>query len=448
MIVFLWGGGSWISALASIFYEIWLKDIIIVDKYKSEITDIMTNKWIKTIIWDWVYDYSENDVIIYSDAVINSKDFKKVKNNYKFSYFQFLWEISKRFKTISIAWTHWKTSTTSMTLSCLKNFDKLWLWIVWGFVSDLDWKNYIINSKHKEDIKIIIEKILNPKWKRPSELFKKYYFVVEADEFNKHFLLLDSDISIITKVDHDHKDIYPTKKEYLNAFNIFIDKTKKISLSLDPFSQKIEKVKLKKFNFNYIFWEHMQENASLVFEITKRITNLNENNIKNCIENFKWVWRRQEYLWKLKNDLIIYTDYAHHFVEIEATYEAFKNKFWNKKIYVVFQPHQLFRFIWYQEEFEKVLSKIDNLIIYNIYSIREEKLLKKIRENLWNKRTESINTQYIIKTIWKNIAKKVWWTYIANFENLIDFLKNKKWIALIMSAWNLDYEMRNFINKN
>ena len=117
MIIFLWWWGAWLSALASIFYEIGFKDIVIVDKYQSEITDKLQQKWISVVIWDDVFDYSSDDVIIYSDAVIHSKDFQKIKKNRKFSYFQFLWEISKRFKTIAIAWTHWKTSTTSMFLA-------------------------------------------------------------------------------------------------------------------------------------------------------------------------------------------------------------------------------------------------------------------------------------------------------------------------------------------
>jgi len=274
MIVFLWGGGAGLSALCSIFKQIWFDDIVVVDKYQSEITDRLQKNWIEVVIWDWKYNFSSDDVIIYSDTVENSKDFEKVKDNRKFSYFQFLWEVSKRFKTIAVAWTHWKTSTTSMLINCLKNHPDFALGIVGGFVPDLENKNFFVNQNLKSDIKLIFEKILSPKWARPTWLFKKYFFALEADEFNRHFLLLDPYFSLITKVDHDHKDIYPTYEDYLNAFKLFIQKT-----SCDVFTNDkafadqtgIKCVKESKFNFKYIFWDHMQKNASLVKEFLANV---------------------------------------------------------------------------------------------------------------------------------------------------------------------------------
>jgi hypothetical protein len=53
MIVFLWGGGAGLSALCSIFKQIWFDDIVVVDKYQSEITDRLQKDWIKVVIWDW-----------------------------------------------------------------------------------------------------------------------------------------------------------------------------------------------------------------------------------------------------------------------------------------------------------------------------------------------------------------------------------------------------------
>ena len=151
MIVFLGGAWAGLSALVNIFFDLGFKDIIVVDKYKSEISDKLEKKWIKVIIWEWKYDFLQEDIVIYSDAVVNSQDFQKIKANTKFSYFDFVSEISKRFQTISIAGTHGKTSTTAMLIASLKkvDFDKLWLGIVWGFVVDLDNKNYFLSENKK-----------------------------------------------------------------------------------------------------------------------------------------------------------------------------------------------------------------------------------------------------------------------------------------------------------
>ena len=432
MFVFLGWGWAWLSALVNIFFDIWIKDIIVVDSNKSEITEKLQNKWIKVIIWDNVYNYKKDDIVIYSDAVVNSKDFQKIKENIKFSYFEVIWEISKRFQTISIAWTHWKTSTTAM---CITTWKKLWfkdlaLWIVWWFVPDLWNKNYYVNENYKEDIKNIFEKIFTRKWARPTELFKKYYFIIEADEFNRHFLLLDSFISCITKVDYDHKDVYKTKKEYLDAFNLFKTKTR-----WEVFEQ--EKIKNYPIDFKYIFWQHMQKNASLVVELYKHLW-YKEKDILNSLKDFKWIWRRQEYLWQL-NNLKIYTDYAHHPIEIQATLNAFKEHFKNEKIIWIFQPHQIFRFVSYKKDFIEVLRQFDELIIYDIYSVREEKLLKELT---W----KDLPVEQQKQIIWEDIAKQSWWVYINNFDDLIKNLKNKKWIWLLLTAWDLDYKMRKYIN--
>jgi UDP-N-acetylmuramate-alanine ligase len=104
------------------------------------------------------------------------------------------------------------------------------------------------------------------------------YFFVEADEFNKHFLLLDPSISLITKVDHDHKDIYPTQKSYFETFELFINKTKKEiftndidlenNLNSQILNKKIEYIPVNKnIKFKYIFGEHMLKNASLVVKL-------------------------------------------------------------------------------------------------------------------------------------------------------------------------------------
>jgi len=610
MLVFLWWAGAGLSALVNIFHELGFEDIVVVDKYQSEITDKLSEKWIKVVIWDGIYNFSNDDIIIYSDAVVSSQDFQKVKNNRKFTYFQFVWEISKRFQTISIAGTHGKTSTTSMLISTLKklDFEKFWLGIVGGFVADLDNKNYYINPKHKEKIKTIFEKILNPKWARPAELFKELYFVIEADEFNRHFLLLDTYIAGITKVDHDHKDVYPTETDYFETFKDFINKTRYKVFTNDTILQdnkifaklqdKIEVVDLSEnIKLKYVFGEHMKKNALLVkkvieeiIEITENFSDnfqkinkkdssyeiiwlamklhsklwcclqenlykkalkklledkwfkveeekkinieidwnkitygkadlvinnkivlelkssknieanhykqlrkyielwnfdywlilnfwnksiqfrrldkgykkLSDNSLVNSLISFKWVWRRQEYLGELGNvsdnlqrincksnkklsdnslvnSLIsVYTDYAHHPVEIEATYRSFKENFPDRKLIWVFQPHQLFRFVSYEKDFIDSLKKFDEIYIYDIYSVREDNLLQELT---WLDLPKDEQK----KIIWKKIAHKVGWKYIENFDNLIKELENKEWIAIFMTAGDLDYKIRNYL---
>ncbi len=55
---------------------------------------------------------------------------------------------------------------------------------------------------------------------------KKYLFVVEADEYNRHFLNLDPDYAIITNIELDHADLYGDETAYFEAFHRFVEKVR------------------------------------------------------------------------------------------------------------------------------------------------------------------------------------------------------------------------------
>ena len=182
----------------------------------------------------------------------------------------------------------------------------------------------------------------------------------------------------------------------------------------------------------------MVKNASLVYKLYEYLW-FTWKKILEEIKTFKGLRRRQEYLWKFRK-LDIYSDYAHHPTEINSVYKAFKEKFPKEKLIGVFQPHQLFRFVSYEKDFIESLKQFDEIYIYNIYSVREDNLIRKLANNNLPKNEQ-------IKEIGENIAKKVNWQYIDNFNKLTENLENKEGILVIMTAWDLDYKIRNFLNK-
>jgi UDP-N-acetylmuramate--alanine ligase len=100
-------------------------------------------------------------------------------------------------------------------------------------VPQLDQKNYRANSRLLPDLKKIFAYILTgSQTGRDESLRKKYRFAIEADEFNKHFLYLDTDYAIILNAELDHSDIYENEKIYLEAFTQFINKVKKTTYAL------------------------------------------------------------------------------------------------------------------------------------------------------------------------------------------------------------------------
>jgi UDP-N-acetylmuramate--alanine ligase len=90
------------------------------------------------------------------------------------------------------------------------------------------------------------------------------------------------------------------------------------------------------------------------------------------LESYKGSWRRSEIVKTTKNRNILMSDYGHHPNEIRPTLKAIKEKYRDKKLFVVFQPHQYSRTRELLEEFAISFGDADELIIPNIYFSRDK----------------------------------------------------------------------------
>tara|TARA_B100001094_G_C18153879_1_gene785295 strand:- start:1285 stop:2031 length:747 start_codon:yes stop_codon:yes gene_type:complete len=135
--------------------------------------------------------------------------------------------------------------------------------------------------------------------------------------------------------------------------------------------------------------------------------------IKKGISSFSGVGRRYE-KHKIKinsKEIILIDDYGHHPIEIESNINAYKEEYPKKKVCMIFQPHRYSRTAQLFDDFVKVLTKTDSLILLDIYSASE----KPIR---------GINSRTIAETIKQNGHKDV--TYLKNHDEVINLIKNKK----------------------
>ena len=450
-IVLIWAWWTWMSWVAWLLRDLWFSNLVCIDWFQSQLTDKLKKKWIKTIIWHWKYTVNLDDIIIYSEAVIDCIEILEAKKLFKKkqkvlrlrNYFQFLWEISKYFQTIWISGTNWKSSTTALSIYTMSKLNaKFWLWILWSLVPQFDNCSYLVNKKIKTDLKNIFDYIII--WKKLNyDNIKKYIFVVEACEYKRHFLYLDLDYSIITNIELDHTDYYKDLKDYKSAFTQLISKVKnkvfvleyrydKI-LKITKEKEKITKVKKSRFWFKYILWDHNQQNWSLVKAIIKTLDNkTNIIKITNTMLNFKWLWRRLEFLWNNNNWSKIFSDYWHMASSIKIWYQALRWKFKKEKITVIFQPHQINRIETWRNDFIKVFKDYDQAFIYDIYAARESlATFKKFKIKS-------------IQDLWNNFAKVCWWRYISNFEDIKKIIQSwkKNEIIVIYSAWDIDYKIR------
>ncbi|OUW76280.1 MAG: UDP-N-acetylmuramate--L-alanine ligase, partial [Flavobacteriaceae bacterium TMED208] len=369
-------GGVGMSALA----RLCLKDGYSVygyDKISSEITDQLIKKGINIIFDNSVSALNElllsTEVqIIYSAAIPNSHpqlEFYKKQGNNVSKRAEFLSKICNNKKTLAVAGTHGKTTTSSILTHIFYKSNQSFTSIMGGF----------FNNNLSNLIKTGSESI-----------------IVEADEYDRSFLHLNPTFACITSIEADHLDIYKTQDIYEDAFFQF---SKQVSGKLIvahglpisgltygievPADYKGYNVQIIKYgyrfdlktpngNFKNIFFNqigiHNLYNAIGAIAMADQ-AGININKALLALKSFPGVYRRMNlYRWR---DAYIIDDYAHHPSEINSVFEAIKDFYPKQKNCVVFQPHLYSRTRDFMNDFKTVLNKFDEVKIIDIYPARE-----------------------------------------------------------------------------
>lgn len=462
-IIFVWAWWAGLSNLVGILRDLWFHNLIGIDEQDSQITQQLKEKWIQ-IFKHWKYPVKSDDAVIYSAATKESAEVLKAKELKKFDhkpylirdYFEFLWEMTKYFKSIWFTGTNGKSSSSAMWIhiasKCLPNF---WIWIVGALVPDFWWKSYMMNLEHKDELKNIFDYIFT--WRKLNyDLVKKYYFLLESCEYQRHFLHLNLDEAIITSLELEHTDYFNDWEDYQNAFLEMIWKTKDKVYCLENLnsekvlqSEKIIKVKKDKFEMNYVRGEHQQWNASLVCELLKWLMESewieekkSESLIRENLKNFRWTWRRMEFLKETENWVQIFSDYGHVASSIELWFRALREKFSGMKLICIFQPHQMHRILQWWKEFPEALQNYDESYIYDIYAARE---------NIEDFANEEIFRELNLKSVedlGNAFARHCWNTYLKDFGEIKNVIEksDSNSIIVVYSAGDIDFKLRQYLS--
>lgn len=263
--------------------------------------------------------------------------------------------------------------------------------------------------------------------------------VIEADEYDRSFLKLSPDIAVISAMDADHLDIYSTEKNMQDAFIEFSSKIKaggvlfiKKGLAReDEFSaplvlkygmananSDIHAQNIRMINGYYLFdvkvkngiledvalnmgGLHNVENASVAISIARQL-NIDDDAIREAVEDFKGVKRRFEYIIKKKN-LVYIDDYAHHPEELAALIKSAKSLFSEMKCTIIFQPHLFTRTRDLADDFARVLDLASEVILLPIYPARELPIegvtSELIMSKMTNKNVRIIDKKDVLKNI-------------------------------------------------
>ncbi len=454
-IVLVWAWWTGMSWVAGILNDLWYTNIVCIDSTESQLTDKLKAKGMKVIIGHGKYKVQLGDVIIYSEAVAECEEVlearKIMKTNKKvmviLNYFQFLGEVSKYFTSIGFAGTNGKSSSTALAIHTAKRLlPNFGLGILWALVPGFNTQSYVVNTKTIKDIRNIFDYIFTGK-ALDYKNTKKRFFFVEACEYKRHFLYLDLDYAMITSLEIDHTDYYKDMKDYLSAYERLLTKVRhKVLLPkwLKLKAKNIQEISIKEIPFNHIRGKHNDVNGSLILELMTKLCKEPKTKILSTMKTFGWLRRRMEYLKTNENGAKIFTDYGHMASSLELGYMALKQKFPGKKLFVIFQPHQINRIVTGRQDFIKTLKKYDNILIYDIYAAREN--IKDFIDHHAFIKKENIHT---LNDLGNHFAKECWWTYITDFSVITKAIEKvkKDTVIVVYSAWDIDYKLRNFLGK-
>ena len=386
-VYFIGIGGIGMSAIAR-FFNSQGKKVLGYDKTETVLTQNLQNEGIDVHFNDLGESIvnqlnKTNTLVIYTPAIpqnhgefnaLKNADFKIIKRA------KALGIISNEKITYAVAGTHGKTTTSSIMAHVLYETKQSCNAFIGGITTNYN-SNCVINEKSNN-------------------------VVVEADEFDRSFLQLSPNYTIITTMDADHLDIYGDADTLKNSFIEFANQTHQngllmINANLD-FSDYKGDAKWLTYGFNesahwkgqnlrynngQLFFDivngdnqykniqfglpgkHNAENALAVFGLLIE-TGVSEQNIRESFKTYKGVKRRFEYHIR-KNDLIIIDDYAHHPQEITAFLGSVKEIYPSKKITAIFQPHLFSRTQDFMSEFATALALADRLYLLDIYPARE-----------------------------------------------------------------------------
>lgn len=120
--------------------------------------------------------------------------------------------------------------------------------------------------------------------------------------------------------------------------------------------------------------EHNRRNAALAASVLRGL-GLAEPDVRAAIAGFRGCARRLEVVGERRGALVV-SDYAHHPVEVGATLQAARERWPDRRVFAVFQPHQAQRFHAYREQFAPALDLADRLLLLEIYRARDPEELR------------------------------------------------------------------------
>ncbi|NER41323.1 UDP-N-acetylmuramate--L-alanine ligase [Bacillus megaterium] len=300
-------------------------------------------------------------------------------------YHRFLGDFMKQYTSVAVTGAHGKTSTTGMLAHVIQGAEPT---------------SYLIGDGTGKGVK------------------DSKYFAFEACEYRRHFLSYTPDYAIMTNIDFDHPDYFANIDDVFSAFQEMALQVKKgiIACGDDEHLQQIQaKVPVLYYGLgeenDFQARNIVKSTTGTTFDVFVRntfhasfeISGYGDHNILNALsvialchyeeidvavlqERFKtYQGVKRRFSEKNVGKQVLIDDYAHHPTEINATISAARQKYPNREVVAVFQPHTFTRTQTFLEDFAASLQHADKVYLCDIFGSAREHQGKLSIEDLRSK---------------------------------------------------------------
>lgn len=313
-------------------------------------------------------------LVVYTDAINKDTDieYREALKAEKtlISRGQFLYEISREFKkVVAVAGCHGKTTCSAMLTHIFAAAGKKFASHIGG--KDVTFSNFYYSGND--------------------------FFITEACEYKKNFLLLKPDVAVVLNSDADHLECYGSEQALKSAYLCFTESANiavtlyrdlpinyGLSFGFDKTADYYAKnIKNSGGKYSFTLFEGANELGSANLQVygkhnvlnavaaaaAARCAGISFEHIREGLSDFCGVERRFENIGKI-NGAVCIADYAHHPNELRAVIRT-AQKLTEGRLFIVFQPHTYSRTKNLFKQFIKVLSPLNNLLIYKTFAARE-----------------------------------------------------------------------------
>ncbi len=386
-------GGSGLSAIARLLLERGCT-VSGSDQQASAATEELSRLGARVVVGHRAENIQGADLVVRSSAVADENPEVQAARAVGIPVLKrsdFLGGLMAENLTVAVAGTHGKSTTTAMIAWILTALGQEPSYIIGGVAKNLG------GNAHAGQGPV---------------------FVIEADEYDRMFLGLNPDVAVVTHVEHDHPDCFPTPADYYQAFAEFVGRLragglllacadqpgavglveaappacKVLTYGLKPGAHYRARITGSRPGLGLSFraalllesgteaplaevhlqvpGEHNVRNALAALAVAHHL-GLDVNAAAQALGQFSGTGRRFDVLGEA-GGVVVVDDYAHHPTEIRTTLAGARSRYAGRRIWAVWQPHTYSRTQLLLDEFAQSFADADRVIVTEIYAAREK----------------------------------------------------------------------------